>query len=104
MWVKDFWHTNLRDDILEQAFQPYLAEQYFERNDGLPAHDHGSQPVCFSPCARKCENWTPASRRRVMRTTDEQISNSLSTERLIASACPRLRFLSHLLATIGSME
>jgi ABC-type antimicrobial peptide transport system permease subunit len=36
-----------------------------------------------------------------MRTTDEQISNSLSTERLIASLSAVFGFLATLLATIG---
>src|SRR5437879_13858679 len=36
-----------------------------------------------------------------MRTTEEQISNSLTTERLIASLSAVLGFLATLLATIG---
>jgi predicted permease len=98
--VKDIKYTNLRDDIPEQAFIPYLGSR-----------DLGSMTVylrtTFDP-----QQLMPAVRAKVreldptlpiygMRTTEVQISNSLTTERMIASLSTVFGFLATLLATIG---
>jgi len=98
--VKDIKYTNLRDDIPEQAFIPYLG-----------SHSVGSMTVylrtTFDP-----QQLMPVVRARVreldptlpiydMRTTEVQISNSLTTERMIASLSTVFGFLATLLATIG---
>jgi predicted permease len=98
--VKDIKYTNLRDDIPEQAFIPYLG-----------SHDLGSMTVylrtTFDP-----NQLMPAVRAKVreldpnlpiydMRTTEVQISNSLMIERMIASLSTVFGFLATLLAIIG---
>jgi predicted permease len=98
--VKDIKYTNLRDDIPEQAFIPYLGSYFV-----------GSMTVylrtTFDP-----QQLLPAVRAKVreldpnlpvyrMRTTEAQISNSLTTERMIASLSTVFGFLATLLATIG---
>lgn len=98
--VKDIKYTNLRDRVPEQAFLPYLA------NRGAGGM------VVYLRTARDAEQMFSAVRAKVremdasipiysMRTTEEQISNSLSTERLIASLSAVFGFLATLLATIG---
>ncbi|HEV2495053.1 MAG TPA: ABC transporter permease [Terriglobia bacterium] len=98
--VKDIKYTSLRDDIPEQAFIPYLGSHFL-----------GSMTVyirtTFDP-----SQLMPAVRAKVreldsnlpiydMRTTDVQISNSLSTERMIASLSTVFGLLATLLAIIG---
>ncbi len=98
--VKDFKYTNLRDDIPEQAFEPYLAEQYvFGMTVYLRTTTDPNQ--LFSAVRAKVRELDPALPIHGMRTTEEQISNSLSAERLIASLSAVFGFLATLLATIG---
>jgi predicted permease len=98
--VKDIKYMNLRDDIPEQAFEPYLAD-----------HNTFGMTV-YLRTAMEPNQLFPALRAKVreldgnipiygMRTTEEQISNSLSSERLIASLSAVFGFLATLLATIG---
>jgi predicted permease len=98
--VKDIKYTNLRDDIPEQAFVPYLG-----------AHRLGSMTVYlrtkadpnqFMPLVRaKVRELDPNLPLYDMRTTEAQVSNSLSTERMIASLSTVFGFLATLLAIIG---
>lgn len=98
--VKDFKYTNLRDDIPEQAFQPYLAETYLS---GMTVYLRTTMDPnqLFSAVRAKVRELDSSVPIYAMRTTDEQISNSLSTERLIASLSAVFGFLATLLATIG---
>src|SRR5467141_418638 len=98
--VKDFKYTSLRDEIPEQAFVPYLGGRYlgemtvYLRTTADPnqlmsavrskAHDMDSNLPIFN-----------------MRTTEVQINNSLSTDRMIASLSAVFGFLATLLAVIG---
>jgi ABC-type antimicrobial peptide transport system permease subunit len=98
--VKDIKYTSLRDDIPEQAFEPYLAEQYtFGMTVYLRATMDPNQ--LFSAVRAKVRELDSNVPIYGMRTTDEQISNSLATERLIASLSAVFGFLATLLATIG---
>jgi predicted permease len=98
--VKDFKYTNLRDDIPEQAFEPYLAEDHtFGMTVYLRTTMDPNQ--LFSAVRAKVRELDSNVPIYGMRTTDEQISNSLSTERLIASLSAVFGFLATLLATIG---
>jgi predicted permease len=98
--VKDFKYANLRDDIPEQAFEPYLAEQYVS---GMTVYLRTAMDPnqMFSAVRAKMRELDSNIPIYGMRTTDEQISNSLSTERLIASLSAVFGFLATLLATIG---
>ncbi len=98
--VKDIKYTSLRDDIPEQAFEPYLADQYIS---GMTVYLRTTMDPnqMFSAVRAKMRELDSSIPIYAMRTTDEQISNSLSTERLIASLSAVFGFLATLLATIG---
>lgn len=98
--VKDIKYTNLRDEVPPQAYVPYLGSHFL-----------GSMTVYVRTNADP-KQVMPALRARVremdanlpiyeMRTTEVQISNSLSTERMIASLSTVFGFLATLLAAIG---
>ena len=98
--VKDIKYTSLRDDIPEQAYEPYLAETY---TSGMTVYLRTTLDPnqLFSAVRAKVRDLDPALPIYAMRTTEEQITNSLSTERLIASLSAVFGFLATLLATIG---
>jgi predicted permease len=98
--VKDIKYTNLRDEIPEQAYEPYLADQYVS---GMTVYLRTTTDPnqLFSAVRAKVREMDSAIPIYAMRTTDEQISNSLSSERLIASLSTVFGFLATLLATIG---
>ena len=98
--VKDFKYTSLRDEIPEQAFIPYLGSLFL-----------GEMTVYLRTIVDP-NQLMPAVRSKVrdmdsnlpvyaMRTTEVQINNSLSTERMIASLSAVFGFLATLLAVIG---
>jgi putative ABC transport system permease protein len=98
--VKDFKYTSLRDEIPEQAYVPYLSDRFL-----------GSMTVYFRT-TMDSDQLTAAVRSKVrdldpnlpiygMRTTEVQIKNSLSTERMIASLSAVFGVLATLLAIIG---
>lgn len=98
--VKDIKYTNLRDEIPPQAFLPYMASRYvggmtvYVRTVADPALLMSSIRSTF----RDLDPNIPISN---MRTTEVQISNSLSSERMIASLSAVFGFLATLLAVIG---
>ncbi len=98
--VKDIKYTNLRDDIPEQAFEPYMADQY---TSGMTVYLRTTMDPnqLFSAVRAKVRELDANIPIYSMRTTEDQISNSLSTERLIASLSAVFGFLATLLATIG---
>ena len=98
--VKDIKYTNIRDQIPEQAFIPYLADRY---PSGMTMYVRTvlEPSQFFSVVRAKVREMDPGIPVYAMRTTEEQISNSLSTERLIASLSAVFGFLATLLATIG---
>ena len=98
--VKDIKYTNLRDDIPVQAFIPYYG-----------SHFMGNMTVYLRTTVDPAQ-LMPALRSKVrdldqnlplydMRTMEAQISNSLTTERMIASLSTVFGFLATLLATLG---
>jgi predicted permease len=98
--VKDIKYMNVRNVIPEQAFVPYLAGHYV------------SQMTVYVRTALDPDQLFPVLRTRVremdpnlpiyaMRTTQEQLDNSLTTERMIASLSIAFGILATLLATIG---
>jgi putative ABC transport system permease protein len=98
--VKDTKYTGLRDEIPEQAFIPYLANRFlgqmtvYVRTTMDPNQFFGA----VRGKVRELDSNIPVF---AMRTTDEQIRNSLSTERLIAGLSSVFGFLATLLAVIG---
>ena len=98
--VKDVKYTNLKDDIPEQAFQPYLADGYTSEMT-LYIRTTLAPEQLFAAVRAKVREKDPAIPIYGMRTTEEQVTNSLSTERLIASLSAVFGFLATLLATIG---
>jgi predicted permease len=98
--VKDFHYTSIRDDIQEQAFEPFFGD----RSPGQAtiyvrtALDPNQLFSVLRAQAREMDANVPVYS---MRTTEEQISNLLTTERLIASLSAVFGFLATLLAVIG---
>jgi predicted permease len=98
--VKDFKYTNLRDEIPAQAFVPYLADRFltgmtvFVRTTADPNQ-------LMSALRLKVRDMDSNLPVYAMRTTEVQIDNSLSTERMIASLSAVFGFLATLLAVIG---
>ena len=98
--VKDIKYTNLRDEIPEQAFVPYLASRFVTGMTVYVRTTLDPRQV-FSAVRAKVRELDPNLPVYSMRTTQEQIDNSLTTERLIASLSAVFGFLATLLATIG---
>lgn len=98
--VKNIKYTNLRDEIPEQAYIPYLGSHFL-----------GSMTV-YLRTAYDPDQVMPQARAKVreldsdlpiyeVRTTEAQLSNSLSSERMIASLSTVFGILATLLAAIG---
>ena len=98
--VKDFKYTNLRDDIQEQAYVPYLGDRFLgEMTIYLrTTSDPAQLMTAVRAKVRDMDSNLPVY---AMRTTEVQINNSLTTERLIASLSAVFGFLATLLAVIG---
>jgi predicted permease len=98
--IKDIKYTSLRDEVPVQMFEPYLANKYV------------SGMTVYARTAMNPDQFFSVVRARVrgldanlpvygMRSMDDQISNSLLIERLIASLSAVFGFLATLLAVIG---
>jgi predicted permease len=98
--VKDIKYTSLRDEIPEQAFIPYMGSRrvtdmtVYLRTMGEPAQ-------LMSTVRAKVHELDANLPIYAMRTMDEQIRNSLATERMIASLSTVFGFLATVLAIIG---
>jgi predicted permease len=98
--VKDIKYTSLRDEIPEQAFIPYMGSRrvtdmtVYLRTVGEPNQLMSS----VRAKVRELDTNLPIY---AMRTMDEQISNSLATERMIASLSTVFGFVATVLAIIG---
>jgi predicted permease len=98
--VKDIKYTTLRDEIPEQAFEPYLASRY--AGDMTVYARTTLDPTQLFPALRAAvREMDPNVPIYEMRTMDEQINNSLNTERLTASLSAAFGLLATLLASIG---
>jgi predicted permease len=98
--VKDIKYTNLRDEIPPQAYIPYLASR------------GGGGMVVYVRTTAEPRGVMNLIREKVrdldanmpifdMRTTDDQIQNSLSAERMIASLSTVFGLLATILAAVG---
>jgi len=98
--VKDIKYTNLRDEIPIQAYVPYMNSPYlggmtiYVRTEGEPNQ-------LISSVRAKMRELDANVPIYAMRTMEEQISNSLSTERMIASLSSVFGFVATVLAIIG---
>jgi len=98
--VKDIKYTSLRDDIPEQAYIPYLGSHFL---GSMTVYLRSvADPAQLMPLVRaKVRELDPNLPIYSMRTEEMQISNSLTTERMIASLSAVFGFLASLLAAIG---
>jgi predicted permease len=98
--VKDVKYTDLRDEIPPQAYIPYLAGR---GAGGMTVYvrttaDPKSMMNLIREKVRDLDANMPIFD---MRTTDEQIQNSLSAERMIASLSTVFGLLATILAAVG---
>ncbi len=98
--VKDIKYTNLRDEIPVQAFIPYLGSHFI---GGMTVYlrtkvDPNQLMSVVRGKVREMDANLPVY---AVRTMETQISNSLSTERMIASLSTVFGFLATLLAIVG---
>jgi predicted permease len=98
--VKDIKYTNLRDEIPIQMFNPYLAEKQASAMT-LYARTTMNPEQFFSAVRSKVRALDPNLPLYGARTMENQISNSLLIERLIANLSAIFGFLATLLAVIG---
>jgi len=98
--VKDIKYTSLRDDIPEQAYIPYMGSHFL---GGMTVYLRtGVDPgLLMTTVRQKVRELDPNLPIYALRTTETQISNSLTTERMIASLSTVFGFLATLLAVIG---
>jgi predicted permease len=98
--VKDFKYTNLRDEIPEQAYLPYLGDRFLT---GMTIYLRTSADLnqLMSTIRSTVRDMDPNVPVYSMRTTEVTINESLSTERMIASLSAVFGFLATLLAVIG---
>jgi predicted permease len=98
--VKDIKYTNLRDEIPPQAFVPYLADEHV---GGMTVYVRTTlaEDQIMPAIRQKIQLLDPNVPIYSMRTTDQQIDDSLRTERLVASLSSAFGLLATLLAVIG---
>ena len=98
--VKDIKYTNLRDEIPIQAYVPYMNSPYL---GGMTIYVRtaGEPNQLMSSVRAKMRDLDANVPIYAMRTMDEQISNSLSTERMIASLSTVFGSVATVLAIIG---
>src|SRR5258708_18209947 len=98
--VKDFKYTNLRDEIPEQAYVPYLGDRFLT---GMTIYIRTTADPnqLMSTVRSTVRGMDPNVPVYAMRTTEVTINESLSTERMIASLSAVFGFLATLLAVIG---
>lgn len=98
--VKDIKYTNLRDEIPPQAYLPYLGSQIIG-GMVIYARTTADPNLLMSSIRSKVRDMDSNLPIYSMRTTEVQINNSLSSERMIASLSAVFGFLATLLAVIG---
>ena len=98
--VKDFKYTNLRDEIPPQAFLPYPGSHFLGEMT-VYVRTAGDPNQIMSAIRSKLSEMDSNIPIYAMRTTEVQINNSLSTERMIASLSAVFGLLATLLAVIG---
>ena len=98
--VKDIKYTNLRDEIPIQAYVPYMNDPYLSGMT-IYVRTAGEPNQLISSVRAKMRDLDANVPIYALRTMDEQISNSLSTERMIASLSTVFGFVATVLAIIG---
>jgi predicted permease len=98
--VKDIKYTNLRDEIPVQAFVPYMGSRFVD-NMTVYLRTRGEPNQLMTSIRAKVREMDANLPIYAMRTMDEQISNSLSTERMIASLSTVFGSVATVLAIIG---
>jgi ABC-type antimicrobial peptide transport system permease subunit len=98
--VKNIKYTNLRDEIPEQAYIPYLGN-FFVRSMTVYVRATAEPNPLMNAIRAKVRDLDPNLPIYSMRTEEAQISDSLTTERMIASLSTVFGFLATLLAVIG---
>ncbi len=98
--VKDIKYTSLRDEIPPQAYVPYLGE-HFLWNMTVYVRTAYDPDQIMSQVRAKVHELDAGLPIFAVRSTEVQLSNSLSTERMIASLSTVFGFLATLLAAIG---
>ena len=98
--VKDIKYMNLREEVPEQAFIPYMASPYVGNMTVYLRTSLDANQV-FSAVRSKVRELDPNMPVSGMRTEEAQLANSLTTERMIASLSAVFGFLATLLATVG---
>ena len=98
--VKDVKYTNLRDEIPEQVFLPYLAER---RSGSMTVYlrTNLEPKQVMAEVRRRVRTLDANIPIYGMRTQNEQIDRSLRTERLVASLSAVFGLLATLLAVVG---
>jgi predicted permease len=98
--VKDIKYANLRDEIREQAYAPYLGG-HFVADMTVYLRTAFDPKQVMSSVRAKVRELDPTLPIYDVRTMEAQINNSLITERMIASLSTVFGFLATLLAAIG---
>jgi predicted permease len=98
--VKDIKYTDLRDEIPPQAYIPYLAGR---GAGGMTVYVRttADPKLVMNSIREKVRDLDADIPIFDMRTTDEQIQNSLSAERMIASLSTVFGLLATILAGVG---
>jgi predicted permease len=98
--VKDIKYTNLRDEIQPQAYVPYLSNR---DPSGMTVYVRttADPKILMNSIREKVRDLDPNIPIFDMRTTDDQIQNSLSAERMIASLSTVFGLLATILAAVG---
>ena len=98
--VKDIKYTSLRDEIPIQMFVPYLAGDHV---GGMTVYTRTTYDPdqAFGAIRAQVRQLDANLPMYAMRTVEKQISNSLLTQRLIATLSAVFGFLATLLAAIG---
>jgi predicted permease len=98
--VKDIKYANLRDEIPEQAYAPYLGS-HFATDMTVYLRTAFDPKQVMSSVRAKVRELDPTLPIYDVRTTEAQISDLLTTERMIASLSTVFGLLATLLATVG---
>jgi predicted permease len=98
--VRDMKYTNLRDEIPAQAYIPYMPARSL---GGMTVYVRtAADPMVLMNSIRsKVRDLDANLPIYDMRTTDEQIANSLAAERMIASLSTVFGLLATILAAVG---
>jgi predicted permease len=98
--VKNIKYTNLRDEIPEQAYIPYLGS-FFVGSMTVYVRTTADLNPLMNVIRAKVRELDPNLPIYTMRSEEAQVSGSLTTERMIASLSTVFGFLATLLAVLG---